>query len=462
MRILLVQPQQKGPIGLHQMGEVEPLGLEMVAASIPPPHQVEILDLRFVPEMLDSALSKLQPDLVGISSTFTVDIYQTFQAAERAKAICPRSFVIIGGHHASLYPSDFEHAAIDAIVAGEGETTVPELLGCLERGEDPEGVPGLLLNRPGGQLRTEQRPLIENLDQLPFPRRELTRNRGWEYSTVLTGAIGSLETSRGCPYKCNFCSVWRFYQGKMRFKSPARVLAELETVREPTVSFTDDNFFASISRASEIARLVEARGIGKRYLMQLRTDDVAEHPELVAHWKRLGLMAAFFGFEKPTEEGLVSVNKHNSVENNERGLEILRSQGIEPVVTFIVDPDWDRSDFAALSAYVSKLKLRQPGFAVLTPLPGTSLFDELKNQVTTKNYELWDLAHAVLPTRLPIHDFYGELAELWRQSYPRWKLLIGQAYLTFQEMRAGRGEGARLRRVLTQVRRLQKPKAYLQ
>lgn len=461
MRILLVQPNQNQALGLQQLARVEPLGLEMLAGALREQHQVALVDLRLEPNGLGAALADVRPDMVGISSTFTVDMREALAIAQTVKASDPRTFVVVGGHHPSLNPTDLNHPAVDALVVGEGELTLRELVECLAARGDPEAVLGLVLNRPGGQFSTGPRPPFKNLDRLPLPDRHLTRAQRDQYYLVLASPIASVETARGCPYRCSFCSVWRFYQGRVRFKSPPRVLKELEAVEEADVLFTDDNFLASPRRAAEIARLIRERGLRKHYIIQARSDTIVSHPEVIAQWRSVGLGSVFIGFEKPDQRELNGVNKHNSVENNEQALAILRAQGIEPVTSFIVGPDYTHDDFANLRAYVQRLKLQLPAFTVLTPLPGTELFQQTRMRLSTLNYQLFDLTHAVLPTQLPAAEFYQEMARLWRAAYPRWKTELVRLSLALRDRWSPRSSPANWQKAFAELRRFADAQSYL-
>src|SRR5680860_610757 len=369
MRILLVQPDEEAGIGLQKFDRVEPLGLEMVAAALDDRHEVMLKDLRVERDVFASVLADFRPQVVGVSSVFTVGMLQTLSVAETARAACPDAFVTVGGHHPSLHPDDFRHPAVDAIVVGEGEVTMGELTDVLAAGGDPAEVAGLVLNLPQGQHFTGTR-FLQNLDALPQPRRSLTRSLRSHYHLFFRHPIAAVETTRGCPYRCDFCAVWRFYQKQVRFKSPQKVVEELAEVEEPDILFTDDNFLADIGRAGETARLIQAHGIRKNYFIQARSDSIVRHPETIAAWQGVGLNGVFIGFEKPDQEGLDELNKHNSVENNEKALEVLRRYGIEPFCSFIVDPGYGRDDFRALRSYIRRLKLGRPLFTVLT-LRGT-------------------------------------------------------------------------------------------
>jgi radical SAM superfamily enzyme YgiQ (UPF0313 family) len=213
--------------------------------------------------------------------------------------------------------------------------------------------------------------------------------------------------------------VHKFFQGKVRFKSPQRLVEELTRIEEKVVLFSDYNFFINVPRAKEIAALIKDNKIKKRYLVQSRSDIIVKHPELITMWKQIGLGGVFIGFEKIDEEGLKSVNKQNTVENNEKALEILKSHKVGVVAAFIIDPDETREGFARLRRYVDRLQLKTTQFTVLTPLPGTELFAQMKGRIVTKKHELFDGFHAVLPTKLPLPDFYQEFSKLYASVLER-------------------------------------------
>ncbi len=461
MRVLLVQPDQNRTMGLQQLARVEPLGLEMIAGALWSRHEVALLDLRLEPDGLAGTLAAFQPHLVGISATFTIDVYRALDIASAAKAADPRTFVFVGGHHPSLRPEDFFHPAVDAIVVGEGELTACELVDTAAAEGDLGRVPGLVLNQPQGQQFTAQRPLLNDLDALPLPARVLNPTSRHDYYAIIIRPIALVETTRGCPHRCRFCSVWPFHRGRVRYKSPQRVVREVEAVDQPHVLFTDDNFLTHGERAGEIARLLKERGIEKRYSLEARSDDIVRHPEVIDLWREVGLDHVFIGFERPDQSGLDAVNKQNSIRHNEEALSILRAAGIEPNPSFIADPGDSREDFQALRAYIRRLGLQFPFFSVLTPLPGSDLFAEVEDQLTTSNYEFFDLAHAVLPTRLPPEEFYREFANLWKQAYPAWKLALFRLVMAWRDLVKRRGGFAFSQRALTDIRQHGDARVYL-
>jgi radical SAM superfamily enzyme YgiQ (UPF0313 family) len=388
----------------------------MITSALLPRHEVHIADF-LRPNDLSKIIREFAPQACGISCSFTVDEPQTLQIARFVKSMLLKLFVFVGGHHASLNPKDFAIPAIDALVVGEGEETTAELMAAIEEGQDLLDVPGLICNREEYQITTKPRDLIANLDTLPLPARQMTKRWRNNYFMGLLRPTASIETARGCPFRCNFCSVWYFFRGKCRFKSAERVVNEIEKVEEQHIFFTDDNFLSNVNRAKTISHLIRERGIRKTYSIQARTDTIARYPEVITDWKEVGLDGVFIGLEKIDAIGMAKVAKANSVENNEIAMHVLKQNQVGVMGSLIVDPDWNIEDFTRLRNYVRHHKIDTPTFTVLTPLPGTPLFEQQKDRLTTNKYELFDLMHAVVPTRLELPTFYREFAKLYSSCY---------------------------------------------
>jgi len=467
MKVLLVQPRQRSRAGFRAgfrtMAVVEPLGLEMVAGALEGEHQVRIIDLLPGAD-LEQTVRRFRPDVCGVSCSFTVDVPETLRVAQAIKTLLPTAFVFVGGHHASLTPADFAVPWVDAIVVGEGESSAPELVRALADGDHPLSVGGLVVNTRHGQTGTCDRRLISDLDGLPLPNRSLTHAWRRSYHLGVRGPLASLETSRGCPYRCTFCSVWRFHHGKVRFKSPARVVEEIEAVEGRNIFITDDNFLASIPRAEAIADLLLQSRLDKRFIIQARTDSIARHPETIAKLREAGFATVFLGLEKIDAKGMASVQKANTVESNETALSVLKKAGVNAFGTLIVDPDYDEGDFRRLRDYVRRHAIPNAWFTVLTPLPGTALFEQVQEALTTRNWEMFDLVHAVLPTRLGLERFYREYARLYTAAYSPRALLERSWNALFN--RQGRSLGnlpspALIFRSLESLRCMSDPREYL-
>lgn len=452
MKVLLVQPQQLGEPGFGKIALVEPLGLEMVAGALLADHEVRIHDMR-LDGGLEQAITSFQPDALGISCCFTIDVYRTIDIAETARR-CDVPFVFVGGLHASLNPSDFNHPAIDCVVEGEGEFVSRELIGAVETGGDLRQIKGIHIREGDELVFTGQRQQVRDLDELPRPARHLLpRDRGHRYFFNFWKPMAMLETARGCPFRCNFCSVWSFFQGRCRTKSAERAVDEIAAIGERYILITDDNFLVDVKRARGIAALLRERGIRKSYSFQARSDTIAKHPDLMKQWRKAGLRHVFIGFESLDEKELELVNKKNTVETNEKALSIVQGLGLSVTSAFIVNPDYGRKEFARLREYITRHRISVPQFTVLTPLPGTEFFREIESRIMTKNYELYDFLHSVLPTRLDPAEFYKEFASLYRAAYIRSGVLRRRAVPLIAGLLTRRLSLRHMRRILKAARK---------
>jgi len=452
MRVLLIQPaESQRVVGFSKFGCPEPLALEILAASVPD-HEVRIQDMRIDPD-LESSVRTFQPQVVGVTG-YTINVPQMLAVYRKVKELDAGILTIAGGYHATLCPEDFDTGDVDVIVVGEGERTFPELLSALEQGADMGPVEGIVYRKDGEQVATAPRQLLTDLDESPVPARHLTDSYRDQYFFQFWASPAPVETARGCPHKCRFCSVWVFHRRRCRFKSPERVLSELRRVTSDIAYFVDDNFLQNLRRAEKIHQLVREAGVRLKYWMQARSDSIVRRPDLIERWAEIGLSTVLVGFEKFREEELADLQKRSSVRTNEEAARILRANGVDIWGAFIVDPAWGKSDFDALIDYVRRLKISFPQFSVLTPLPGTEFFREKLGDLTTRNYELFDFLHSVLPTRLPAGQFYAEMARLYSSTTMSFSELK-------QHIRSGRIQTPSLRRIKNLLSELTSPEAYL-
>ncbi len=418
MKVALLKPPVGGILGLEMLTFVEPLGLECVAGALEPyGHECRILDLRIEGE--DAGLARcaaFAPALIGLQCNFTTERYRLLRLVRRIRRDMPGVFILVGGHDAARDPKWFTDVSIDAVVIGDGEDIAPLLVNALEKHGDLGTVPGLMLNTADGPRFTGHAPARPSLDTLPLPARHLVADYADQYYINFRRPLALLETARGCPYRCNFCSVWKFHEGSFRTKSPQRVVEELKTVTAPNIFITDDIFWLNRKRGKEMAEQLKASGVSKFFTVQTRTDLIARHPEIVEMWREIGNLAVFLGVEKVDDKGLDSINKDNTAEHNEQAIKILKDLGVGFTCNFIVDPGWDYEDFERLRKWIDDHGTYNSGFSILTPLPGTELWEDVQKSVTTQDWELFDIVHAVLPTKLPMEEFYAEYSRLWEWS----------------------------------------------
>jgi hopanoid C-3 methylase len=468
MRLLLIQPPQGTRFGFTRILMVEPLGLECVGSALKlHGHDVALIDLRLDrSSALRSALTSPRPGAVGISCGFTTDVYSTLWTARAVKQTIPGTPVFVGGHHASLIPGDFlfPGSPVDAVVIGEGEWTGLELADALERGDDPASVPGVLTleNRDGGY---KERIHSTSLDDLPLPDRRLTLRYRRRYHHAFDTPSACVETSRGCPFDCNFCSIWVFYQRRARRRSPERIVEDLEQVRmlgEDRVFFTDDIAFLQHDAYEELGHRIREAGLKHMYSCETRADLIVRYRDLFSLWREIGLKTVFLGIEKVDDTGLDSIRKRTKggAATNLEAIEILRSHNITPMTSLITDPAWGEEDFDRLEEFIKLLDLPCPTFTILTPLPGTELWESAKDRLITDDYNLFDVMHLVLPSKLPPERFFERFAGLYSRRMDANTRLTWPAIRNLTRL-VMRGKSFAVRRVLTAARELRDPRAFL-
>ena len=406
MKLLVVHP---GPLMYTKIYlRLEPLGLELVAeAARRAGHDVCLLDLQVESHKgYFRALDSFEPDAVAFSCNYLANVPEIVGLAKRTKTKYPHAFLFVGGHSASFMAKEFlEHAegAIDCILRGEGEASVVSLLDTIEndRGAAAQ-VPGAVTpNGIGPPPR-----FVESLDDL-HPARDLLRHRRKYFIGVLD-PCASIEFTRGCPWDCSFCSAWTFYGRSYRKASPEAAVEDIAAIREPNVFLVDDVAFIHAEDGFAIGRELERRGIRKRYYLETRCDVLLKNQEVFAYWKRLGLYYMFLGVESIDEEGLKLHRKRVTTNENMKALEVARKIGFTVAINIIADPSWDERRFEIIREWALSVP-EIVHITVSTPYPGTETWLTESRQLTTRDYRLFDVQHAVLPTTLPLKRFYEEL-----------------------------------------------------
>jgi hopanoid C-3 methylase HpnR len=409
---------------------LEPLGLELVAAAARRAgHAVHLIDLQ-VETHRDywRVVKEWRPEAICFSVNYLANVPEIIDLAKASRAALPGAFIFVGGHSASFTAeSILAHGAgaIDCVLKGEGEASVAALL---DRARD-----GALAAVPGAVSAAGEGPpprFVESLDALR-PARDLLRHRR-KYFIGTLDPCASVEFARGCPWDCTFCSAWTFYGRSYRTVSPAVIADELAALAAPGIFIVDDVAFVQQRHGFEIGEAIARRGIRKEYYLETRGDVLLRNKDVFRLWRRLGLQYMFIGLEALDEEGLRRFRKRTTLDQNFEALEFARSLGITVAINIIADPDWDHARFAAVRQWC----LETPevvNISVNTPYPGTEIWQRHARLLTTRDYRLFDIQHAVLPTRLPLPEFYAELVKTQRvlnHKHLGWRALYGTAGLS--------------------------------
>jgi hopanoid C-3 methylase len=388
---------------------LEPLGIELIAeAARRAGHDVRLIDLQVEPASIyEQTLRQWQPDAIALSCNYLANVPEVVELAKSAAASCPRAFVFAGGHSASFIARDLlEHAegAIGCVIKGEGESAVVPLLEAIKCRDARAllDVPGLVGPEGDGPAPG----FVKNLDDLVAARDLLRRRR--KYFIGVLDPCASIEFSRGCPWDCSFCSAWTFYGRSYRLKSAEAAADELARIREPGVFIVDDVAFIQAHHGMAIGEAIARRGIKKQYYLETRGDVLLRNKDVFRFWKKLGLQYMFLGVEAIDEEGLKKFRKRVSVSKNLEALEFARSLGVMVAINIIADPAWDRRQFEVIREWCMEIP-EIVNISINTPYPGTETWLTEARRLSTRDYRLFDIQHAVLPTKLPLAEFYREL-----------------------------------------------------
>jgi len=387
---------------------LEPIGLERVAASIRAAgHEVRLLDLQiFTAADYRAELASFRPQAVGFSMNYLANAPEIIHFAKETKRLLPDCFFMIGGHSGSFIADELlehGHGAIDCVVRGEGEVIAPRVLEAIG---DPKlsTLPGVVTLQGRGPSPT----LLEDLDTF-LPARDLTRNRKKYFIGVLD-PCASAELTRGCPWDCSFCSAWTFYGRSYRKSSPVKAAEDLASIREPNVFLVDDVAFIHAEHGFAIGEELERRKVKKQYYLETRCDVLIKNRDLFKYWKKLGLFYMFLGLEALDEEALKLHRKRVTPGENFEALEIARELGLVVAVNIIADCDWDERRFEVVREWAMTVP-EVVHLTVATPYPGTEIWFTEARRLTSRDYRLFDVAHAVLPTRMSLDKFYAELVK---------------------------------------------------
>jgi radical SAM superfamily enzyme YgiQ (UPF0313 family) len=432
MKILLVEPAKAAiTLGGEDFSVYEPLALEYIAAGVAKDHDVRILDLR-LEDNFSHVLHEFSPDIVGITA-YTVHVNTVRHLFETIKAQNPEVLTVVGGHHATIVPQDFASPSIDLIVMGEGIFTFREVVARFEMGQGFDGIPGVAFQQNGKLVKTDCVPATD-LDIFPFPARNLTAQYRNHYYSEWMRPLASVRTSKGCPFRCNFCALWKIAGGRYLRRDPEAIVKELACIEEDYVFFADDESLVDVARMKALAQLIKETGLNKRYFLYGRSDTITRNPDLLAQWREVGLERVFVGLEFFREEDLAFIRKGSSLDDNQRAVRILQDLDIEIYASFIVRPEFTQQDFAEFRQYCRDLDLTFASFAVLTPLPGTDFYADVQGQLITRNYDYFDFLHTVLPTELPLKEFYAEYSNLYRDAIPLTKSVAMLRRLPLREI----------------------------
>ncbi|MEM3956366.1 MAG: radical SAM protein [Candidatus Bathyarchaeia archaeon] len=383
------------PIGLAYLASMlERSGYEVKIIDAP------ALDLQ-VPQVRD-IVNREQPEIIGITAS-TPMIYDAYAVAKAAKEVCPNSTVILGGPHPTFLPIETlqECPAVDIVCIGEGEETIVEVSEAIKKRMDLSNVRGIAFRKKDGEIvRTEPRPLIKDLDSIPFPAWHLLP---MDKYTVLgkKAMVCHVMSSRGCPFQCIFCSSSRIFGRKYRARSAKNVVDEIEFLvseyNPKSIEFSDDEFTLNQRRVEEICEEIKKRGIDITWACGSRVDTISR--SLLEKMKKAGCSFIYYGIESASQRILNFIKKGITIEQIRRAVMLTKDIGIKIMGSFIVGfPDETREEIKNTLAFPKKLKVDYVQFTIATPYPGTELYEmaEKDGLLLTKDWSKYTTLKPVM------------------------------------------------------------------
>lgn len=385
---MLVEPRAPG-YHVYSAFNVPRLGLPLMARILRSRgHSVEV----YVQQQEAVPMSALrQADLVGVS-TITSTAGEAYNIAALARGM--GKTVVMGGPHVTFVPEEALRYC-DVVVRGEGDETFPELIGKMEAGEDLRTVRGLSYYDGDDYVATEDRPFVSDLDSLPAP----------DLNSIHFGGkmpIVPVQTSRGCPYHCTFCSVTSMFGHRYRVRNVENVLDELQRYNGRSVFFVDDNFTAMPQRTMQLLTRMGERGIRLNSWSAQTRVDIADNPELIALMRKTRCSRVYIGFESVNPLTLEHFNKRQDVDDVKRSIETLHSHRIPVHGMFVLGTDDDAPGaIEDTLRFADRMRIDTVQFMSLIPLPGTQIAHELEmeGRIITHEWNLYDGHHVVFQPR---------------------------------------------------------------
>jgi anaerobic magnesium-protoporphyrin IX monomethyl ester cyclase len=330
-------------------------------------------------------------DIVGI----TFDTTRYYKGIKYGRMLRAKGTkVVVGGPHASFMAEEIlGNGSADFVVRGEGEYTMLELLNALKAGSDLGHIRGLSYLYDNQIIHNDDRIYSEDLDTLPFPARHLLDMDQYRTSKMGVRSITSILTSRGCPYQCSFCASSRLAGTSWRSRSVESIIEEVQLVKDtygyPAVAFVDDNFTLDPKRVTNICEEILKRDWDIHWWCFTRADTIVKNPEMVSLMYKAGCRSTYIGIESGNQETLDSYKKKISAEISRQAISILKKNKIEMTAR-------DKGMVEDTLRFAKALNPNTVSFSILTPYPGTELFEQVKDKIVSFDWRKYDGIHSVI------------------------------------------------------------------
>lgn len=384
MKVLLITINNREHLGTKDVIFVDPpLNLMYLAQSLlESGHEAKVLDsYAFDLSTVDllRTIKRYNPDMIAVS-LYSWDLDISFRITKKIKEVFPHIKLVFGGHHASYLPEKTmeEFYFLDFLIRGEAEITIVELAEALEKGKDLSKIKGLTYRSGKKIIHTPERPVIADLDTIPIPNPRLVKTKLYYSKLSKTNPLGVVITSRGCPYRCTFCSRLNEQFRKYRQRSAENVFQEIKQINDTgakSLDIYDETFTINHKRCVEILRLMKEEGINLDIRVRTRVNIV--NKELLQLFSKNNVKMVCYGVESGNQQILDNINKMITLPKIEKALKLTHRMGLETSAFYIIGLPGDTpKTIRDTINFAKKLDSTFPSFASLYPLPNTKIYAE--------------------------------------------------------------------------------------
>lgn len=403
--VLLINPMDRGHLKESLGIKIPPLNLMYLAAALEnASFNVKIIDddlYNLGHEKVANLASKINPEVIGVTAT-TATIENALKYIKAAKTFLSNTLTVIGGPHPTFLPLETlkSEESLDVVVEGEGEETIVDLVSKFENQEKTKlsEVLGISYRENNKIKQNRPRPLIKNLDNLPFPARHLVPFSSYKTSKSQAGGI---ITSRGCIFSCKYCSSSLIMGKKFRVRNPQNVVDEIQDIVEnyniEELAFLDDIFMLNKKRAMEIADEIKERGLDLKFIASSRVDMI--NKPFLEHLKNAGMSTLYCGVESGSQRILDLMGKGITLKQAEDSIKTSRDVGLDVMGSFVIGyPGETSAEIDQTIDFSIKLDPDYSQFSIITPFPGTPLYHELKEKglLATEDWSKYTVLEPVI------------------------------------------------------------------
>lgn len=437
MKVLFVNPPQTASKYKFMGVIAPPLGIAYMAGVLQENNiDVEILDAS-AEDMdfkdVEKELLKRKPDLVALTA-LTPTIGRALETAQVVKETLPDSIVVMGGYHPTFnFIETLEDENVDIVIRGEGEYIMLNLVQALENQSSLHDVKGIVFEDKNSKeiVVNPEAPLIQDLDELPFPALNLLPMKKYRLLDMDTH-MTTMITTRGCPMQCSFCSSAAMHGKKIRERSVENIVDEIEYLKTnydiDTIAFMDDTFTLKKRKVMAICDEILKRNIEIMWGCTSRVDTLDE--KLLKKMKEAGCITIFIGIESADQQQLDNMCKNTTIAKIENAFKIAHKLKIRTIASVALGMPGDTKEIINKTVkFVHKLKPNYAIYSLATPYPGTRFYKEAfeKNLIKIKDWSKYTLITPILETiDCSLNDMRKIQAKAFMKFYLRPHYIIRQ------------------------------------